>query len=199
MRSKSHAPATISAQPQPSPGLSATLSHPMGEGTRARSRFQEDQRFNIDLAATENFTFRSQWIRAYPHAVLQVAEAFVPQVAAQPFALGVLSGGHVEEHQPPLTVPRPRPAFLRVAPAQDVQSSLGRQPIEPVIRGTGVMFQELLSFQGVYLAQEAVAIGPAFVGIGQVAKGRAREQVGGPKQEVQKFLSLGLHGGSMEE
>jgi hypothetical protein len=56
---------------------------------RARSRFQEDQRFNIDLAATENFTFHGQWIRAYPQAVLQVAEAFVAQVAAQSFALRV--------------------------------------------------------------------------------------------------------------
>jgi hypothetical protein len=57
----------------------------------------------------------------------------------------------------------------------------------------------LLLLQGGDLAQEAVAIGPAFVGIGQVAKGRAREQVGGPKQEVQEFLGLGLPGGSMEE
>jgi len=56
---------------------------------RARSRFQEDQRFDIDLAATENFTFRDQWIRADPHAVLQVAEAFVAQVAPKAFGVRV--------------------------------------------------------------------------------------------------------------
>src|SRR5439155_11651761 len=44
-----------------------------------------------------------------------------------------------------------------------------------------------------------VSVGPAFVGVSEVAKGRAREQVGGPKQEVQKFLGLGLHGRRMED
>ena len=71
--------------------------------------------------------------------------------------------------------------------------------IEPVIRSAGVAFQQLLLLQDGDLAHEAVAIGPAFVGVGQVAKDRAREHVRGPKQEVQEFLSLGLHGGSMEE
>ena len=71
--------------------------------------------------------------------------------------------------------------------------------IEPVIRSAGVALQELLLLQGGDLAQEAIAIGPAFVGVSQVAKGRVREPVGGPKQEVQEFLGLGLHGGSMAE
>ncbi len=64
---------------------------------RARSRLQQDKRFHIDLAAAENLPFLRQWIGRNPHAVLQVAEAFVAQVASQPFALGVLSRGHVEE------------------------------------------------------------------------------------------------------
>jgi hypothetical protein len=83
-----------------------------------------------------------------------------------------------------LTVPRPRPAFLRIAPAQDVQTPLRRQPIEPVIRDPRVALQELLSLQSGNLPQEAVAIGPAFVGVGQVAKRRARKQVGGSQQVV---------------
>ena len=111
--------------------------------------------------------------------------------------MGVLSRGHVEEHQPPLTVPQSRPAFLRVAPAQDVQPPLRREPIQPVLWRTGVAFQQLLPLQNGGLAQEAVAIGPAFVGVGQVAKRRACEQVGRPEQEVQKFLGLGLHERSM--
>ena len=126
---------------------------------------------------------------------MDVAEAFVAQVATQSFALGILSRGHVEEHQPPLAVPRPRPAFLRVAPAQDVQPPLRGEPIDPVIQGARVALQELLSLQGGDLAQEAVTISPAFVGVGQVAKSRTCEPVGGPKQEIQKFLGLGLHGG----
>ena len=66
---------------------SATLSHPMGEGTRAWPRLQQEERFHIDLPAAENFAFLRQRIGADPHAVLQVAEAFVAQVAAPPFAL----------------------------------------------------------------------------------------------------------------
>ena len=72
----------------------------------------ENYRANIDLAATENFTFRGEWIRAYPHAVLQVAEALVAQIAAQSFALRVLSRGHVEEHEPPLAIPGSRPCAV---------------------------------------------------------------------------------------
>ncbi len=102
--------------------------------SRARSRLQQEKRFHIDLPAAENLPLRFQRIRAYPHAVLQVAEAFVAQVASQAFALGVLSGGYVEKHQPSLTVPRPRPAFVRVAPAQDMQPPLRGEPIQPVIR-----------------------------------------------------------------
>ena len=86
MRSKSHAPATISAKSPPSPGLAATLSHPMGEGTRARPRLQQEERFHIDLPAAENLPFLRQRIGRDPHAVLHIAEAFVAQVAAQPFA-----------------------------------------------------------------------------------------------------------------
>jgi hypothetical protein len=48
MRSKSHAPPH----------------HFRVRFTRARSRFQEDQRFNIDLAATENFTFRGHRVHS---------------------------------------------------------------------------------------------------------------------------------------
>ena len=55
----------------------------------------------------------------------------------------------------------------------------------------------MLPLQRGDLAHESVAIGPAFVGVGQVAKGRTRQQVGGPEQEVQEFLGLGLHGGSV--
>jgi len=84
---------------------------------------------------------------------------------------------------------------LGIAPAEDVQSPLHREPIEPIIRGGGVAFQELLPLQGGDLAHESVAIRPAFVGVGQVAKGRAREQVGGPEQEVQEFFGLGFHAG----
>ena len=58
---------------------SATLSHPMGEGTRARPRLQQDERFRVDLPAAENLAFLRQRIEADPHAVLQVAEAFVAQ------------------------------------------------------------------------------------------------------------------------
>ena len=67
----------------------------MGEGTRARWRLQQEERFHIDLAAAENLPFLRQWIGANPHAVLQVAEAFVAQVTSQAFAPGVLSRGHV--------------------------------------------------------------------------------------------------------
>jgi len=66
---------------------------------RARSRLQQEERFHIDLSAAENLPFLRQRIGRNPHAVLQVAEAFVAQVAAQPFALGVLSRGHVEEQR----------------------------------------------------------------------------------------------------
>jgi hypothetical protein len=55
-----------------SPGLAATLSHPMGEGTRARSRLQQEERFQIDLPAAANLAFLRQRIGADPHAVLQL-------------------------------------------------------------------------------------------------------------------------------
>src|SRR5215510_5355301 len=61
----------------------------------------------------------------------------------------------------------------------------------------GVALQQLLFLQGGDLSHEALAIGPAFVGIGEVAKGWTREQVGGPEQEVEEFLRLGFHGRTM--
>ena len=89
--------------------------------SRARPRLQQDERFHIDLPAAENLPFLRQRIGRDPHAVLQVTEGFVAEVASQPFALGILSRGHIEEHQPPLTVPLARPAPLWIA-AQNVQS-----------------------------------------------------------------------------
>ena len=50
---------------------SATLSHPMGEGTRAWPRLQQEERFHIDLPAAENLPFLRQRIGRDPHAVLQ--------------------------------------------------------------------------------------------------------------------------------
>ncbi|MCW5551892.1 MAG: hypothetical protein KIS67_06955 [Verrucomicrobiae bacterium] len=130
---------------------------------------------------------------------MQVAETFVVQVTAQAFALGVLSGGHVEEYEPPLAIPGPRPLHLWVAPAEDVQSPLRGEPVKAVGGSGGVALQELLALQGGDLAQQAVAIRPAFVGVGEVAKGRPHEQVRRPEQEVQEFLGLGLHGGSIAQ
>src|SRR5262245_38952120 len=61
----------------------------------------------------------------------------------------------------------------------------------------GGALQQLLFLQGGDLSPEALAIGPAFVGIGEVAKSWTREQVGGPEQEVEEFLRLGFHGRTM--
>ncbi len=49
-------------------------------------------------------------------------------------------------------------------------------------------------FQSGDLAQAAVAIGPALVGIGQIAERRTREPVGGSEQEVEEFFGPGPHG-----
>jgi hypothetical protein len=46
---------------------------------------------------------------------------------------------------------------------------------------------------------ESIAIGPAFVEVGQVAEGWTRQQVGGPEQKVQEFFGLGLRGGRIVE
>ena len=75
---------------------------------------------------------------------MQVAEAFVAELATQPFALGVLSGGHIEEHEPPLSVPRARPLRLGLASAQDVQSSLSGEPVEAVV-GRGEVYRTTAS------------------------------------------------------
>jgi hypothetical protein len=45
---------------------SATLSLPMGEGTRARSRLQQEERFHIDLPAAENLPLFRQRIGRDP-------------------------------------------------------------------------------------------------------------------------------------
>jgi hypothetical protein len=74
-----------------------------------------------------------------------------------------------------MPIPRSRPLRLRIAPAEDVQSPLRREPIEPILRGSGVALQELLPLQRGDLAHESVAIGPAFVGVGQVAKGGTQD------------------------
>jgi hypothetical protein len=77
-----------------------------------------------------------------------------------------------------------RPLGLRIASAQSVQASLFGEPVEPVGTGLGIVFEQLLPLQFGDLGQQAVAIGPAFVGVGQVAKRRARKQVGGSQQVV---------------
>src|ERR1043165_6300224 len=74
-----------------------------------------------------------------------------------------------------------------------MQTPLLRKTIDPVLRRTSVAFEPLLPLQGGGLSQEAVSVGPTFVGVSQVAKRRASEQLSGPEQEVQKLLGLGLH------
>src|SRR6266571_1792520 len=111
MRSKSHAPATIS----------------VSDSTRARPRLQQEKRFHINPAAPHNLSFFLQWIRRDPHAVLQIAKAFSTEIASQSFPLRVLSSRHVEKNHSPLPVPIPPPALLRVASTQDMQPPRRRQ------------------------------------------------------------------------
>lgn len=68
----------------------------------------------MDLTAAEDLLFLDPRIGRDPDAVLEVAEAAVTQMAAQPFALGVLFGRYIEKHDPPHSVPVPRPARFRV-------------------------------------------------------------------------------------
>ena len=135
----------------------------------------------MDLPSTEYLPLFRQRIRAYPHAFLQVTKMLVTQIASQPFALRILSQGHVEENHPPLAIPRPRPALLRIASAQNMQSPPRRQPIESVAWRMDFVFQQLSPFKFGDLAPEAIAAGPAFIGVGQIAEGGARKEVGRPK------------------
>jgi hypothetical protein len=56
--------------------------------------------------------------------------------------------------------------------------------IDPFIAPRRVPLNELLLFEDADLAQETVAVGPAFVRIGKVAESGPQKHVGGPEEKV---------------
>src|SRR5205823_3677529 len=131
---------------------------------------------------------------------LKIAKSAMPQIPPQPVSLCVLCHWQIKQHQPPMPVPSSLPTGFRVSTAQRLQSAWFRQAKHAVaITRTTIRrllrLNQLKTFQFGQLPMKPVAICPSLERLTDVAKGRARELLTAPKEEIEQFLRLnfGFH------
>src|SRR2546425_5450635 len=137
----------------------------------ARASLEQDKRFDIHRPIGQECALFGHGVRGDPYAVLQVAEAAVPEIAPQPGSRSAPGFWHVEQDQAPAPVPAAPPTRLRVASTKRFETACLGQAVQAVARRLGSAFKPLLVFQSLELAEESLSVSPAFEGLGHVAPG----------------------------